>query len=132
MTRNQVIRKTLYAAVAAVLGVLAIFGIVTAEQADQWTQAAYQVLEIVAPLAGAGSLTLAASKVHRGSDSHVTKDDMLLAESKARTQIEGEAPSVMFMHTAPNTAEVEPAPVDEDTLAEAARAYQQMTRRPQG
>lgn len=131
MTRNQVIRKTLYAIVAAVLGLLAIFGIVTVEQADQWTSTAYQILEIVAPLVGAGSLTLAASKVHRGSDSHVTKEDMLLAESKARTDAEGEAPAVMFFNVA-GEAEVEPAPVDEDTLAEAARAYQQMTRRPQG
>lgn len=131
MTKNQILRKTLYAIVAAVLGVLALLGIVTAEQADQWTATAYQILEIVAPMIGAGSLTLAASKVHRGSDSHVTKDDMLLAESKARTEVESEAPHAVFIHTAPTT-EVEPAPVDEDTLAEAARAYQQMTRRPQG
>ena len=131
MSKNQIFRKTLYAIVAAVLGVLALLGIVTAEQADQWTATAYQILEIVAPMIGAGSLTLAASKVHRGSDSHVTKEDMLLAESKARTQIEGEAPAVMFLNAA-GEAEVEPAPVDEDTLAEAARAYQQMTRRNQG
>ena len=128
MTRSQVIRKTLYAVVAAVLGVLAIFGIVTAEQADQWTQAAYQVLEIVAPLAGTGALTLAASKVHRGSDSHVTNADLLLAESKAEAHAQAEnAPQAGAVAAAP-----ESEPVDVDTLAEAARAYAQMTRRNKG
>lgn len=118
MTRNQIVRKTLYAVVAAVLGLLAIAGIVTAEQADQWTATVYQILEIVAPLAGTASLTLAASKVHRGSDSAATAEDVRLAESRAEAlALAGEGDAV-----------VEEPPVDVDVLAEAARAFRQMTR----
>lgn len=127
MTRNQIIRKTLYAIVAAVLGVLAIFGIVTAEQADQWTSTAQQVLEVLAPLAGSASLTLAATKVHRGSDSRVTKDDLKLAESKAQLRPDHGQPVV-----AEPLVESRVGIVDEDTLGEAARAFAQATRQNMG
>lgn len=122
MTRNQLIRKTLYAVVAAVLGVLGIAGIVSAEQADQWTATAHQLLEILVPLAGSASLGLAASKVHRGSDSMVTKQDLRMAVSQA------EARALADVDAGGAVAPVVDVPFDVDVLAEGARAYAQMTR----
>lgn len=140
MNRNQLIRKTLYSAVAAVLGLLAVFGVITAEQTDQWTDTAYAILEIIAPLVGTGSLVLAASKVHPGSDSRVTEEDVRLAASLAEAK--KPAQTVYVAHTAQpaHTAQdapvseepVDDAPVDVDVVAEAARAYEQMVARPKG
>lgn len=134
MNRNQLIRKTLYSAVAAVLGLLAVFGVITAEQTDQWTETAYAILEIIAPLVGTGSLVLAASKVHPGSDSRATDEDVRLAASLAEAK--QPAQTVYVAHTtqtAPASEEpVDDAPVDVDVVAEAARAYRQMVARPKG
>lgn len=116
MTKQQIFRKTLYSIVAALLGLLALFGVITADQADTWGKTLTDVLDVVVPLIGTGSLALAATKVHRGSDSQATEGDVRRAVSHTEAQMiaSGEAP--------------EPQPEDLDVAGLAAADYRRMTR----
>lgn len=140
MNRNQLIRKTLYATVAAVLGILGVAGVITAEQSDQWTQTAYEVLNVIAPLIGTGSLALAASKVHQGSDSKMTENDLeravALSEAKKVNEQTVNASATDagagVEYADPALDDVVPAQFDADVVAEGARAYRQMVRQSKG
>lgn len=125
MTKQQLFRKTLYSVVAALLGALAIAGVITGEQANSWGAIATQIFDVLVPVIGTGSLALAATKVHRGSDSLMTETEVNKAFSK------GEAHALVDSGVVVNPGEPvtdEEVAADVDTTAQAGADYRRMTR----
>lgn len=67
------IRKAIYAVVGLVLLILAGFGFITAEQADN---IGARVTDVITPLIGVAVSWFAAGKTHEGSDSTATMVDV--------------------------------------------------------
>ena len=124
MTKQQLFRKTLYSVVAALLGALAIAGVITGEQANSWGAIATQIFDVLVPVIGTGSLALAATKVHRGSDSLMTETEVNKAFSKGEAHALVDAGAV---NPGEPVADDEVA-ADVDTTAQAGADYRRMTR----
>lgn len=125
MTKQQLFRKTLYSVVAALLGALAIAGVITGEQANSWGAIVTQIFDVLVPVIGTGSLALAATKVHRGSDSLMTETEVNKAFSK------GEAHALVDSGVVVNPGEPvadDEVAADVDTTAQAGADYRRMTR----
>lgn len=74
--QGEPVRKLVYYAIGLVFALLAAFGVVTAEQANSFMQAVY---DVVLPFVAAGVSGFAGAKVHRGSDSVMTEESVAKA-----------------------------------------------------